>query len=88
MTAATSRFPRPAEHRDAELAVLVGGPSSGRWYWRPHLEVQIRAAEDAPRRGRSARAGEKALYQPTEVFVPHPEKPAESGREWRWTGEG
>lgn len=83
---APDRFPRPRGRQDRELAVLVGGPWSGFWYWRDHLELQQVAAKGAAGRCTTGVPSRKCLYEPTEVFRSNPEKPAEQGREWRWTG--
>lgn len=72
--------------RGRELAVLVGGPWNGFWYWRDDLENAQAAARDARRRCAMEVATSKAGYKPTESWRVNPEKPVEQGREWRWTG--
>ncbi|WP_226361039.1 hypothetical protein [Pseudonocardia sp. ICBG1142] len=80
----------PAAHRRSrmaaqaadgrELAVLVGGPWRGHWYWTDDLEAIQHASRRYPD---SHPAAELRSYRPSNEFVPHPHEPEVTGRLWR-----
>jgi hypothetical protein len=67
---------------DRELAALVDGPRTLRWFWRDDLE----GMQDAARRmghPLDRPAAVYRLYRPTEEWVAHPIEPGVQGRAWR-----
>lgn len=64
-----------------ELAALVDGPFSSRWYWRADLEAMQAASRRHPDGHPAARM---RCYHPTDTHRAHPVEGDASGREWRY----
>lgn len=64
-----------------ELAALVDGPWSPRWYWRSDLEAMQHAGRRHPD---GHPAAELRRYAPTDRFCDHPGEPDVTGRVWRY----
>jgi len=66
-----------------ELAALVDGPHTSRWFWREDLE-QMQAAARRMGHPLDRPAAVYRLYRPTEEWVEHPTEPGVHGRAWRY----
>lgn len=68
--------------------MLQGGPWANAWYWRDELEAQQATAREAGRRCTQEAVTWKAMYVPTEQWVPNPDTDPKlhgvEGRVWRW----
>ena len=65
-----------------ELAALVDGPHTSRWFWREDLE-QMQAAARRMGHPLERPAAVYRLYRPTREWVEHPTEPGVHGRTWR-----
>ena len=79
------RTPTLAEQATVrELAALVDGPRTLRWFWRGELEGACRPPRGGWDTRSSTRPPTYRCYQPSTEWVEHPTEPGVQGRAWRY----